>query len=154
MLRRLVVVVGAAVCATAFQLPAPACKTPRQSRKTAAALIEDTQAPSAAAPEAAENSLDSAAGVPPETDTFAPPTRDVSRTLRLRDSVWVRQAMDDLVAAEFALRLELEESQQDEEESFVDFARLREQLDSRLVELESGAGKSKIAARSSAALRS
>ena len=62
--------------------------------------------------------------------------------------------MDDLVAAEFALRLELEESQQDEEESFVDFARLREQLDSRLVELESGAGKSKIAARDRAALRS
>ena len=105
-------------------------------------------------PEAAENSLDSAAGVPPETDTFAAPKRDVSRTLRLRDSVWVRQAMDDLVAAEFALRLELEESQQDEEESFVDFARLREQLDSRLVELESGAGKSKIAARDRAALRS
>ena len=106
------------------------------------------------APEAAEDSLDSAAGVPPETDTFAPPKSDVSRTLRLRDSVWVRQAMDDLVAAEFALRLELEESQQDEEESFVDFARLREQLDSRLVELESGAGKSKIAARDRAALRS
>jgi len=120
----------------------------------AAALIEDTQATSAAAPEAAEDSLDSAAGVPPETDTFAPPKSDVSRTLRLRDSVWVRQAMDDLVAAEFALRLELEESQQDEEESFVDFARLREQLDSRLVELESGAGKSKIAARDRAALRS
>ena len=152
MLRRLVVV-GAAVGVTAFQLPAPACKTPRQSRKTAAALIEDTQAPSAVeAPK--EDSLDSAAGVPPETDTFAPPKSDVSRTLRLRDSVWVRQAMDDLVAAEFALRLELEESQQDEEESFVDFARLREQLDSRLVELESGAGKSKIAARDRAALRS
>ena len=66
--------------------------------------------------------------MPPETDTFAPPKRDVSRTLRLRDSVWVRQAMDDLVAAEFALRLELEESQQDEEESFVDFARLGSSL--------------------------
>ena len=39
-------------------------------------------------PEAAENSLDSAAGVPPETDTFAPPKRDVSRTLRLRDSAY------------------------------------------------------------------
>jgi hypothetical protein len=154
MLRRLALVGITVGVAAAFQLPAPACKTPRQSRKTAAALIEDTQATSAAAPEAAENSLDSAAGVPPETDTFAPPKRDVSRTLRLRDSVWVRQAMDDLVAAEFALRLELEESQQDEEESFVDFARLREQLDSRLVELESGAGKSKIAARDRAALRS
>ena len=139
---------------TAFQLPTPKCKTPARGRKMAAALIEDTQATSAAAPEAAEDSLDSAAGVPPETDTFAPPKSDVSRTLRLRDSVWVRQAMDDLVAAEFALRLELEESQQDEEESFVDFARLREQLDSRLVELESGAGKSKIAARDRAALRS
>jgi len=152
MLRRLVVV-GAAVGVTAFQLPAPACRPPARNVKTAAALIEDTQATSAA-PEAAEDSLDSAAGVPPETDTFAPPKSDVSRTLRLRDSVWVRQAMDDLVAAEFALRLELEESQQDEEESFVDFARLREQLDSRLVELESGAGKSKIAARDRAALRS
>jgi len=149
MLRRLVVV-GAAVCATAFQLPTPACRP----RKTAAALIEDTSVAPAVVPDAPkEDSLDSQAGVP-ETDTFAPPKRDVSRTLRLRDSVWVRQAMDDLVAAEFALRLELEESQQDEEESFVDFARLREQLDSRLVELESGAGKSKIAARDRAALRS
>jgi len=153
MLRRLVVV-GAAVGVAAFQLPVQNCKRPARPTKTAAALIEDTQATSAAVPDAAENSLDSAAGVPPETDTFAPPKRDVSRTLRLRDSVWVRQAMDDLVAAEFALRLELEESQQDEEESFVDFARLREQLDSRLVELESGAGKSKIAARDRAALRS
>ena len=71
MLRRLVVV-GAAV--TAFQLPAPACRPPARSVKTAAALIEDTQATSAAAPEAAEDSLDSAAGVPPETDTFAPPS--------------------------------------------------------------------------------
>ena len=150
MLRRLVVV-GAAV--SAFQLPAPACRPPARGVKTAAALIEDTQATSAVeAP--TEDSLDSASGIPPETDTFAPPKSDVSRTLRLRDSVWVRQAMDDLVAAEFALRLELEESQQDEEESFVDFARLREQLDSRLVELESGAGKSKIAARDRAALRS
>jgi hypothetical protein len=151
---RLVSLVGITACVAAFQLPVQNCKRPARPTKTAAALIEDTQATSAAAPDAAENSLDSAAGVPPETDTFAPPKRDVSRTLRLRDSVWVRQAMDDLVAAEFALRLELEESQQDEEESFVDFARLREQLDSRLVELESGAGKSKIAARDRAALRS
>ena len=153
MLRRLVVV-GAAVGVAAFQLPVQNCKRPARPTKTAAALIEDTSVAPAVVPDAPkEDSLDSQAGVP-ETDTFAPPKRDVSRTLRLRDSVWVRQAMDDLVAAEFALRLELEESQQDEEESFVDFARLREQLDSRLVELESGAGKSKIAARDRAALRS
>jgi hypothetical protein len=160
---RCILTLGSALCVHGFYLPTPACRRGPNSPRTKAALIEDksASAPPAAAvpegaavPEAAENSLDSAAGVPPETDTFAAPKRDVSRTLRLRDSVWVRQAMDDLVAAEFALRLELEESQQDEEESFVDFARLREQLDSRLVELESGAGKSKIAARDRAALRS
>ena len=71
MLRRLIVV-GSAVCATAFQLPTPKCKTSVRAR---AALIEDTQAASTTVPEAAEDSLDSAAGVPPETDTFAPPQK-------------------------------------------------------------------------------
>lgn len=92
-------------------------------------------------------------------DADAPPVDaadDASRTLRLRDSVWARQAMDDLVASEFALRLELAGGEDDEGEdaaSFVDFARLREQLDARLVELDAGAGASKIAARDRAALR-
>lgn len=77
----------------------------------------------------------------------APPAPEaptpISRTLRLRDSVWARQAMDDLVAAEFALRLSGDE---DESGSFVDFERLREQLDNRIDELDAGAGSSKIGA--------
>ena len=170
MMRRLAVV-GTAVCVTGFYLPSTPCRRAPTGPRTAA-LVEDAQASADAAEasaDAAEASADAAeASAAPAAQDAAenddvdmgstafglPPSRDVSRTLRLRDSVWVRQAMDDLVAAEFALRLEFEESTNDEEESFVDFARLREQLDTRLVELESGAGKSHIAQRDRAALRS
>lgn len=81
------------------------------------------------------------------------PAEPVSRTLRLRDSIWARQALDDLVAAEFALRLELS-GESNDAASFVDFERLREQLDNRIDELDSGAGSSKIARSDLAALRS
>lgn len=59
-----------------------------------------------------------------------------SRALRLRDAIWARQAMDDLVAAEFALRLEGSVTAAE----VVDYERLREQLDTVVDELESGAG--------------
>merc|ERR1719421_3657 len=64
--------------------------------------------------------------------------------------------MDDLVASEFALRLELSGSASSEDDTtstFVDFEKLREQLDARLVELDAGAGASKIAEHDRAALR-
>ncbi|KAJ1453512.1 hypothetical protein M885DRAFT_524225 [Pelagophyceae sp. CCMP2097] len=73
----------------------------------------------------------------------------VSRTLRLRDCIWARTAIDDLVAAEFALRLELSGEKTG---SFVDFERLREQLDSRVDELAGGAGASALGGEERAAL--
>lgn len=74
-----------------------------------------------------------------------------SRTLRLRDAVWVREAMDDLVAAEFALRLDLADNTTEDRVSAAeamqlssvsgpDFERLREQLDRRCDELAASAG--------------
>ncbi|KAJ8603286.1 hypothetical protein CTAYLR_006953 [Chrysophaeum taylorii] len=66
-----------------------------------------------------------------------------SRTRRLRDAVWSREAMDDLVAAEFALRLELSDEASEsglESSSGPDFERLSEQLARRVVEVGSGAG--------------
>ena len=59
-----------------------------------------------------------------------------SRSLRLRDAIWARQAVDDLVAAEFALSLEGSERAGEA----VDYERLREQLDAVVEGLESGAG--------------
>ena len=120
---------GSALCVRL--LPTPACRRGPSSPRTKAALIEDksASAPDASVPLAAENSLDPRPACPGDGHLRAP-KRDVSRTLRLRDGMGAA-GHGHLVAAEFAL-LELEESQQDEEESFVDFARLREQLDSRL----------------------
>lgn len=79
-----------------------------------------------------------------------PRDEEPSRTQRLRDAVWVREAMDDLVAAEFALRLDLADNTTDKElvaeagslssVSGPDFERLREQLDRRCDELMAAAG--------------
>uniref|UniRef100_A0A7S3K3L7 Letm1 RBD domain-containing protein n=1 Tax=Aureoumbra lagunensis TaxID=44058 RepID=A0A7S3K3L7_9STRA len=57
-----------------------------------------------------------------------------SRTLRLRDALWARQAVDDLVAAELALKLE-------QSSSAVDYERLREQLEKLVREVNEGAGE-------------
>ena len=129
---------------------------PRSARPVVASVAgPDVLEVSAEGPPEPSVGANSAASVVAEAAapfSSSPTGEPVSRTLRLRDSIWARQALDDLVAAEFALRLELS-GESTEAASFVDFERLREQLDNRIDELDSGAGSSKIGAEDLGALR-
>ena len=99
------------------------------------------------------HSLDSAAGVLLSGDGH-PSAHPEERRLPDHASattVWVRQAMDEMWPQRLALRLELEESQQDEEESFVALRGYASSLP-RLVALESGPQKQASPARDRAGI--